>query len=111
VVSLLVLSTSRLYPQEILLVLIYVGLRRPQGHSATGRIMSINKIQWYHRESNPRPFDFSASIKCATACSRIYWVHVQICRVDSAVKIACQCWNRMFGKDWNLVCFSYLCTP
>jgi hypothetical protein len=30
-------------------------LIRPQGHSATGRIMSTEKVQWDHQESNPRP--------------------------------------------------------
>jgi len=32
-------------------------LSRPQGHRAAGRItsMSMKKIQWHYRESNPRP--------------------------------------------------------
>ena len=30
-------------------------LSQPQGHSAAGRIMSMKKTQWHHRESNPRP--------------------------------------------------------
>jgi hypothetical protein len=30
-------------------------LSRPQGHSAVGVIRSIEKIQWTHWESNPRP--------------------------------------------------------
>jgi hypothetical protein len=30
-------------------------LSQPQNHSAAGRIMSMKKIQWHHRESNLRP--------------------------------------------------------
>jgi hypothetical protein len=30
-------------------------LSRSHGHSAAGRIRSFEKIQWPHRESNPRP--------------------------------------------------------
>ena len=47
---------GRLYPQEMFLVLI---LSRswvdPQGHGTVGRIMSLKKIQWHHRESIPGP--------------------------------------------------------
>ena len=28
--------------------------QQPQGHSAAGRIMSMKKIHWHQRESNPR---------------------------------------------------------
>ena len=37
------------------LVLISVRLRIPQGHSADGRFMSIERFQWHCRESNPWP--------------------------------------------------------
>jgi hypothetical protein len=44
------------------------GLNRPQGHSASGRIRSIEKIQWPYQESNPRPsgLHHSASTNYAT---------------------------------------------
>ena len=36
-------------------------LSRPQGHSATGRIMSLEKFQRHHRLTNPRP----AGLQCS----------------------------------------------
>ena len=49
-------------------------LSQPQGHSAAGRIMSMKKIQWHHRESKPRPSDLwrSASTNCATSCPGLH---------------------------------------
>jgi hypothetical protein len=36
-------------------------LSRPQGHSVAGRIIPMKKIQWHHRESNPRPSGYFTS--------------------------------------------------
>jgi hypothetical protein len=55
------LSASRggrpgfLYPQEDSWYSFLSEAERPQGHSEAGSIGSIEKIQWPHRESNPRP--------------------------------------------------------
>jgi len=49
-------------------------LSRTQGHSGAGRIMLTKKIQWQHRESNPRSSSLwrNASTNCATACPLSY---------------------------------------
>ena len=65
-VKLSALRTGRIYPQEILLVLISVrDLIRPQGHSAIGRIMSMKNSSGIE----PATFRFVAQHlnHCATA--------------------------------------------
>jgi hypothetical protein len=58
-------ASAAFTPQEIFLVLISVKrLSRPQGHSATDRIMSMKKIHWRHRESNPRPSGLYTDSNC-----------------------------------------------
>ena len=64
------LRTGRLYPPgNISGTHFCQRLSQPQGHSATGRIMSMKKIQCHHRESNPRPSSLqrSVSTKCTTS--------------------------------------------
>jgi len=72
----------QLYPpaafttKEIFLALISV--RGPQGHSATGRIISMKKFQRHHCEQNPRPssLQLSASIKRVTAQLTVPYIHI-----------------------------------
>ena len=59
VVRLSALRTGRLYPQEMLLVLISVKrLSRPQGHSAIGRILCQRIIPMTPSGIEPAPFRF-----------------------------------------------------
>jgi hypothetical protein len=53
-VRLWALRVGRRLPPGRFLVLISVRGCRPQGHSAAGRIRSIVKLQWPHRESTFR---------------------------------------------------------
>jgi len=83
VVRLSALRTSRLYPQEILLLLISVKrLSRPQGHSAIGRILCLWKIPVTLDGIEPATYRFVAQHinHCATrvpvlskCCEKLCW--------------------------------------
>ena len=80
-------------------------LSRPQGHSATGMIMSLKKFQRHHRESNPRLAGLQSSALTTTPprarkISNIY-IYIYIKQDQHQKKYSHQ-QTKYFGKQVGL---------